>query len=79
MELGRGNPATAACTQWTRFSQESLVSEWKGCVSLFSILMKISTVFIQLLFSHSVMSNSLDPMDCSMPGFSVLHYLLQFA
>ena len=34
-----------------------------------------------LLFSHSVMSNSLQSMDCNMPGFPVLHYpqnLLKF-
>ena len=31
------------------------------------------------LFSHSVMSNILcNPMDCSMPGFPVLHYLLEW-
>ena len=38
----------------------SLVSEWKSCMSLVSILMKILTMFIQL-FSHSVVSNSLRP------------------
>ena len=32
-----------------------------------------------LLFSHSVMSNPLRPMDCNMPGFHVLHHLLEFA
>ena len=31
------------------------------------------------LFSHSVVSDSLDPMDCSSPGSPVLHYLLEFA
>ena len=30
-------------------------------------------------FSHSVMSNSLRPMDCSMPGFPVLHHLPNLA
>ena len=30
-------------------------------------------------FSHSVVSNSLYPMDCSTPGYPVLHYLLKFA
>ena len=29
-------------------------------------------------FSHSVVSNSLRPMDCSMPGFPVHHQLLEF-
>ena len=32
-----------------------------------------------LLFSHSVMSSFWYPMDCSMPGFPVLHYLPKFA
>ena len=31
------------------------------------------------LFSSSVMSDFYDPMDCSMTGFSVLHYLPEFA
>ena len=29
-------------------------------------------------FSHSVMSNSFDPIDCSMPGLPVHHQLLEF-
>ena len=33
----------------------------------------------KLLFSCSVMSDSCDSMDCSMPGFSVLHHLPEFA
>ena len=32
-----------------------------------------------LLFNHPVMSDSLCPMDCSMPGLSVLHHLLECA
>ena len=33
-----------------------------------------------LLFSHLVVSPALwDPINCSTPGFSVLHYLLEFA
>ena len=34
-------------------------------------------IYIQwlLLFSHSVVSDSLRPMDCSTPGFPVLHHL----
>ena len=37
--------------------------------------------FSALLFGHSCcsgMSNSLPPMDCSTPGFPVLHYLQEF-
>ena len=32
-----------------------------------------------LLFSFSVVSNYLQPMDCSTPGFPVLHHLLELA
>ena len=32
-----------------------------------------------LVFSCSVVFDSLRPMDCSMPGFPVLHYLPEFA
>ena len=32
-----------------------------------------------LLFSRSVMSDSLQPMDCSMPGFPALHHFLELA
>ena len=34
---------------------------------------------IALLFSHSRVPTLCDPMDCIMPGFSVLHYLLEFS
>ena len=37
----------------------------------------IQYVLILLLFSHQVISDC-DPMGCSMPGFSVLHYLPEF-
>ena len=37
------------------------------------------TRWLLLLFSHSVMSDSLRPPDCSTPGFPDLHYLLEFA
>ena len=33
----------------------------------------------QLLFNHSVMSNFCVPVDCSTPGFSVLHHLPELA
>ena len=34
---------------------------------------------VVVVFSHSLVSNPLWPMDCSTPGFPVLHYLLEFA
>ena len=40
----------------------------------------LGTIFLDsLLFCHPVMSNSLRPMDCSMPGFPVSHNLPKFA
>jgi len=40
---------------------------------------KLYFVKKKLLFSHSVISDSLWPMDCSMPSFPVLQYLPEFA
>ena len=41
--------------------------------------MKCQLLFIEFLFfSCSVVSSSLQPMDCSTPGFRILHYLLEF-
>ena len=37
-----------------------------------------SNSFWEVLFNRSVVSNSLRPMDCSTPGFPVLHYLPEF-
>ena len=36
-------------------------------------------IYVVVLFSHSVLSDFLCPMDCSIPGFPILHYLLEFA
>ena len=35
-------------------------------------------IYVVVLFSHSVLSDFLCPMDCSIPGFPILHYLLEF-
>ena len=55
------------CKQWTLY------------IILFSHIIFIWYLFLLLLFSHSVVSDSLRPMDCSIPGFPVLHYILEFA
>ena len=39
----------------------------------------MNLILLLLLFSLLVVSDSLNPMDCSMPGFLILHYLLEFA
>ena len=41
-------------------------------------MVPFSLVFNLLLFGCSVMSDC-EPMDCSTPGFSLLHHLLAFA
>ena len=40
---------------------------------------QLTSETLMLLFSHSVMSDSLDPMDCITPGFPVFHYLWESA
>ena len=44
-----------------------------------SVCDKCGHVCVSVLFSHSVMSNSWRPHDCSMPGLPVLCYVLEFA
>ena len=53
-------------------------SEWKEtCRHRCEGLLTCSSLL--LLFSHPVVSDSLQPMDCSTPGFSVPHHLPKFA
>ena len=40
---------------------------------------QISVLYNSVLLSHSVMSNSCDPMDCSTPGFCIHDQLLDLA
>jgi len=48
-------------------------------LSTFLSIWKIFVTVYHLLFSCEAVSDSLWPMDCSMPGFPVLQYLLEFA
>ena len=43
-----------------------------------SLLFNMLSRFSSVQFSHSVVSNSLYPMNCSMPGLPVHHQLLEF-
>ena len=45
---------------------------------LFVALTWFSVQFLVVQFARSCLTLC-DPMDCSMPGFSVLHHLLEFA
>ena len=40
--------------------------------------MCVFVILLLSLFSHPVMSDSCDPMVCSMPGLPVLHHLMKF-
>ena len=42
------------------------------------LLLLSNATLLLLLFSHSVMSNTWDPMGCSTPRFPVLHHLQEF-
>ena len=48
-------------------------------VSHQTIFRNVNVWSSKLLFSCSVVSDCFQPLDCSMPGSSVLHYLLEFA
>ena len=41
-------------------------------------LLSLIPIKVTVQFSHSVMSDSLRPMDCSTPGLPVHHQLLEF-
>ena len=65
------------CTFFLSF-KISLKCRWfTMCVNFFCAASWLS--YILLLFSHQVMSGSLQPLDCSTPGFPILHYLLELA
>ena len=65
-------PLSCSCTV-----QVELLTLWRGVWPSFLGMMGHSrtTTFSSIQFSHSVMSDSLRPMDCSMPGFPVHHQL----
>ena len=50
-------------------------------VSSFPVLKGTAKLFptVTMLFSHKLCLTLCNPMDCSMPGFLVLHYLLELA
>ena len=54
--------------------------EEKHCVLKFMVFtIRYLKSFSSVQFSQSVMSDSYDPVDCSMVGFPVLHYLPELA
>ena len=54
-----------------------MVGRWVLTITMSSAFITCTWHILLLLFSRSVMSDSLWPMDCSTPGFPVLHYLLK--
>ena len=67
---------------WVRFYGLMLVLHFH-CLWISTIhpyLLQVSLALLLLsLFSHSVVSNFCHPMDCSTPGFPVLHHPHEFA
>ena len=62
------------------WSIQELNFQVRGLCTLRSeVLSGVCLFLILLLFTCSVMSDSLWPLDCSTPGFPVLHYLPEFA
>ena len=60
--------------------ESSPAPQFKSINSLaLSLLYGPTLTSILLLFSHSVVSNSCNPMNCSTPGFPVLQHLPEFA
>ena len=62
---------------WSLF--DSLLPIWSTIAFWILVTQQTFSTFFPLLFSHSVMSNSCDSMDYSMPGFPVLHHLPELA
>ena len=75
-------------TQNTQF-QVAEQEGWENiCVYYESLLQRIysfststycTPTFLNVVVQSQVVSDSLDSMDCSTPGFPVIHYLLEFA
>ena len=61
--------------EWTRMRWEEYISKYTSFYVLFlnylNILIHFSVAKLRLTLS--------DPMDCSTPGFLILHYLPEFA
>ena len=77
-----------ALIELLRIDEDALVSGASGrkqgplcCLSLLRAAPRAQTLESSSSFqlSRSVVSSSLQPMDCSMPGFSVHHQLLELA
>ena len=71
----------AAVYRWLTLPSPVPLKKYFCCDLLENRFLELSTAkepFPLLLFSHSVMSDSLWPRNCSTPGLPVLHYLPQF-
>ena len=77
-ELNRGETTCIVSWWWIRLPSKTVYSRHLlvGWVHLPDLWFQVWPL---LLFSGSVRSYSFDPMDCSTPGFPVLHSLPEFA
>ena len=67
------------CALWDHFFQSTHNSRLIIRQMLYKYQLKYSTKYLTSQFSRSVMSDSLQPMDCSTPGFSVHHQFPELA
>ena len=68
-----------SCWPFPRWEPFSRMQPWENSVLLTPSGRYMWLNYIWLLFSCSVRSDSLWPMDCSTPGLPVLHHLLELA
>ena len=73
-ECGQKKKKRRRNTKWPKVFNVYKMIGWKNGDIHKSLLFKVL-----LLFSHSVVSDSLWPMDCSTPDFPVLHHLPKLA
>ena len=52
-----------------------IITGWRMWIRMFDLFLKLLFIVVQLISRVWLC----DPTDCSMPGFPVLHYLLEFA
>ena len=76
-----GQRSLAGYSPWgrKRVRHDLATKQWKERIIYIQLMFPVPIIGPSVQFSHSVMSNSLWPQDCSTPGFPVYHQLLELA
>ena len=67
---------THACHQWSKCYQQNILCGLQKGIRIIHVKLLVQCCCCSITKSCLILC---DPMDCSMPGFPVLHYLLEFA